>query len=57
MVGAYHLLGVPLEEAVLASLLFRVAYYSVPFGLSLAFYRRILREGRPRRGSPGPRSE
>lgn len=47
MVGAYHLLGVPLEEAVLAALLFRVAYYSVPFGFSLAFYRGILRGGRP----------
>ncbi len=47
MVGVFHLLGVPLEEAVLASLLFRVAYYSVPFGLSLAFYRGLLRRGRP----------
>jgi hypothetical protein len=47
MVGAYHLLGVPLEEAVLASVLFRVAYYWVPFGFSLAFYRGVLRGGRP----------
>jgi uncharacterized protein (TIRG00374 family) len=46
MVGVFHLLGVPLEEAVLASLLFRVAYSSVPFGLSLVFYRGILRVGR-----------
>lgn len=43
MAGAYHLLGVPLEEGVLASILFRVVYYTVPFGVSLVFYRRVLR--------------
>jgi uncharacterized protein (TIRG00374 family) len=43
MVGAYLLLGVSMEEAFLASLMFRLAYYSVPFGVSLAFYRRVLR--------------
>ena len=43
VVGTYHLLGVPLEEAVLASILFRAVYYMVPFGISLGFYRRLMR--------------
>ena len=45
MAGTYHLLGVPLEEAVLVSVLFRLVYYVIPFLVSLAFYRRIMREG------------
>ncbi len=45
MAGAYHLLGVPLEEAVLAAVLFRVVYYMTPFAVSLAFYRRTMRVG------------
>ena len=43
IVGTYHLLGVPLEEAVLASILFRAVFYMVPFGISLGFYRRLMR--------------
>ncbi len=43
MAGTYHLLGAPLEEAVLVSVLFRVVYYMAPFGVSLAFYRDLLR--------------
>jgi len=43
IVGTYHLLGVPLEEAVMATLLFRAVYYMVPFGISLGFYRRLTR--------------
>ena len=43
IVGTYHLLGVPLEEAVLASILFRAVYYMIPFGISLGFYRRLVR--------------
>mgnify|MGYP000309522500 CR=1 FL=1 len=43
IVGTYHLLGVPLEEAVLASILFRAVYYMIPFGISLGFYRRLMR--------------
>jgi uncharacterized protein (TIRG00374 family) len=43
MAGIYALLGVPLEHAVLAAVLFRVVYYFIPFGLSLAFYWRLLR--------------
>ena len=44
MAGAYHLLGVPLEQGVLVSFLFRLVYYVVPFGVSLLFYRNVLRE-------------
>ena len=43
MAGAYHLLGVPLEQGVLVSFLFRLVYYMVPFGVSLLFYRSVLR--------------
>ena len=42
MVGAYHLMGVPVEQAVLVSLLFRLVYYMAPFAASLLFYRRVL---------------
>ena len=44
MAGAYHLLGVPLEQGVLVAFLFRLVYYMVPFGVSLLFYRNVLRE-------------
>ena len=43
MAGAYNLLGVPLEEAVLVTILFRGVYYMAPFAVSLVLYRRILR--------------
>lgn len=43
MAAIYALLGVPLEQAILAAILFRVVYYFVPFLLSLSFYRRLLR--------------
>jgi uncharacterized protein (TIRG00374 family) len=43
MAGTYHLLGVPLEQAVVASILFRVVYYMAPYAFSLAFYRSVLR--------------
>ena len=42
MAGTYHLLGVPLEQAVLASVLFRMLYYMVPLAVSLVFYRGAL---------------
>ncbi|GEM_PF-277196 len=45
MAGTYHLLGVPLEEAVLVSVLLRAVYYMAPFAVSLAFYRGMLRGG------------
>lgn len=47
MVGIYVLLGVPLEHAVLASLLFRLVYYVVPFIASLFLYARLLRQTSP----------
>ena len=43
MAGIYTLLGVPLEQAVLAAILFRVVYYFIPYLVSLVFYRRLLR--------------
>ena len=43
MAGIYALLGVPLNQAVLAAILFRVVYYFAPYLVSLAFYRRMLR--------------
>ena len=46
MAGVYHLLGVPLQQAILASILFRVMYYFIPFFLSLPSYWRILRTSR-----------
>ena len=52
MAGTYHLLGVPLEEAILASLLFRVIYYMAPFAVSLAFYRGVLRTWMPHAQGP-----
>jgi uncharacterized protein (TIRG00374 family) len=51
MAGIYALLGVPLEKAVLAAVLFRVVYYLIPFGVSLLFYwgllRRLKKEQQP----------
>jgi uncharacterized protein (TIRG00374 family) len=44
MAGLYALLGVPLEKAVLASILFRVVYYLIPFLVSLGFYWWLLRQ-------------
>ncbi|MCB0003214.1 MAG: flippase-like domain-containing protein [Anaerolineae bacterium] len=44
MAGIYALLGVPFQQAVLAAVLFRIVYYFVPYLVSLAFYRRMLRQ-------------
>jgi glycosyltransferase 2 family protein len=43
MTGIYVLLGVPVQMAVLAAILFRIVYYFVPFFVSLGFYRRLLK--------------
>jgi uncharacterized protein (TIRG00374 family) len=43
MAGMYALFGVPFTQAVLASVLFRVVYDFIPFFMSLAMYRRLLR--------------
>ena len=50
MTGIYVLLGVQLEQAVLAAVLFRVVYYIVPFVASLVLYSRLLR-ARPESGA------
>jgi uncharacterized protein (TIRG00374 family) len=42
MAGIYALLGVRLEQAVLAAILFRVLYYLLPYLLILPFYNRLL---------------
>jgi uncharacterized protein (TIRG00374 family) len=44
MAGVYALLGISLAQAFLASILFRVVYDFVPFFLSLALYRRLIRK-------------
>ena len=43
-VGMFVVFGVPLESAVLATVLFRVVYYLIPFGLSLPLYYQLLRQ-------------
>jgi uncharacterized protein (TIRG00374 family) len=42
MAGIYALLGVRLEQAVLAAILFRLMYYLLPYLLILPFYNRLL---------------
>jgi uncharacterized protein (TIRG00374 family) len=44
MAGIYALLGVQLEQAVLAAILFRILYYLLPYFLILPFYNRLLRQ-------------
>lgn len=44
MAGVYALLGMPLEQALLASVLFRAVYYFLPFLAGLVVYWRVLRE-------------
>lgn len=50
MVGFYALFGVPLAQAVLVALLFRVVYYFIPFAISIGFYRSLLQ--RPKYDGP-----
>ena len=42
MAGIYALLGVRLEQAILAAILFRILYYLLPYFLILPFYNRLL---------------
>ncbi|OGO29257.1 MAG: hypothetical protein A2136_10785 [Chloroflexi bacterium RBG_16_54_11] len=42
MASIYALLGVPLRQAVLAAILFRLLYYLLPYLLILPFYNRLL---------------
>jgi uncharacterized protein (TIRG00374 family) len=44
MAGVYALLGVPLQQAVLSAILFRVVYYLIPYLASLGFYWRLLQQ-------------
>ena len=44
MAGTYHLLGMPLEEAVVVALLFRSVYHLLPLGLTASLYWRVLRQ-------------
>ncbi len=46
MAGVYALLGVRLEQAVLAAILFRILYYLVPYFLIFPFYKRLLGRAR-----------
>jgi uncharacterized protein (TIRG00374 family) len=52
MAGVFHLLGVALEPALLASVLYRVVYFMVPYVVSLGFYWRLLRAGRSAPSDP-----
>ena len=42
MAGIYSMMGVHLEQAVLAAILFRFMYYFLPYVLILPFYKRLL---------------
>ncbi len=42
MAGVFSLLGVGFGKAVLASILFRVVFYVLPYVVSLAFYWRLM---------------
>ncbi len=46
MAGIYALMGVRLEQAVLAAILFRLLYYLLPYFLILPFYNRLLRRAK-----------
>jgi uncharacterized protein (TIRG00374 family) len=53
MAGIFALFGISFERAVLASVLFRVIYTIIPYGVSLGLYRLVLR----RRGDGYPDTE
>lgn len=52
MAGLYVTLGVPLEEALVALVAYRLLYYFLPFGASLLLCGPLLREARGRATSP-----
>ena len=54
MAAVYASLGVPLEDAVLAVLLFRVVHNGIPFLISMTLFRPLFKESRE---SPGKRPE
>lgn len=51
MTGVYVLLGVPLEQAILAAILFRLVYYAFPVSVSLVLYRHLQRQTGPGPGA------
>jgi uncharacterized protein (TIRG00374 family) len=57
MAGIFALLGVRFEQALLTAILFRGVYYLIPYGFSLFFYWRLLREGRNFRGKEHRRED
>lgn len=48
MAGVYALLGVPLTQALLAVLLFRVVYDIIPYVASWTLYRSVLKQPKPK---------
>lgn len=46
MAGVFRLLGTSYGQAVLASILFRIVYYLLPYFISFVFYGRLLRQVR-----------
>jgi glycosyltransferase 2 family protein len=51
MAGIYALLGVPVEVAILAAILFRFLYYIVPYFCILPFYNRLLHQAKQQAAS------
>ncbi len=51
MAGIYALLGVPVEVAILAAILFRFLYYIVPYFCILPFYNRLLHQAKQQTAS------
>jgi len=47
MAGVYALLGVPLTQALLAVILFRIVYDIIPYIASWGLYRSVLKQPRP----------
>jgi glycosyltransferase 2 family protein len=45
MTGIFVLLGGSFQQSLLASILFRGVFFMLPYGVSLLFYRRLLRQG------------
>lgn len=45
MVGIYHILGVALQQAILAVIMFRIVFYFLPYFISLISYLRLSKNG------------
>ena len=57
MAAVFAAFGVPLEMAVVATVIFRVSYYVLPLVITLAFFRQVLFANRPNRSFAEGRSE